>query len=87
MIPLLKFSTEQVFAKLSIKALQPEYIEVPATGLEAKKEAMVEMINDSHAKAITKQKALAQVEYINNENKLLSFAYNYAMSGEGLKVV
>ena len=50
-------------------------------------EAMVEMINDSHAKAITKQKALAQVEYINNENKLLSFAYNYAMSGEGLKVV
>jgi|TARA_R100000426_G_scaffold80127_1_gene57887 hypothetical protein len=58
-----------------------------ATGLEAKKEAMVEMINDSHAKAITKQKALAQVEYINNENKLLSFAYNYAMSGEGLKVV
>ena len=53
-----------------------------ATGLEAKKEAMVEMINDSHAKAITKQKALAQVEYINNENKLLSFAYNYAMSGE-----
>jgi len=48
---------------------------------------MVEMINDSHAKAITKQKALAQVEYINNENKLLSFAYNYAMSGEGLKVV
>ena len=58
-----------------------------AIGLEAKKEAMVEMINDSHAKAITKQKALAQVEYINNENKLLSFAYNYAMSGEGLKVV
>ena len=58
-----------------------------ATGLEAKKEAMVEMINDSHAKAVTKQKALAQVEYINNENKLLSFAYNYAMSGEGLKVV
>ena len=58
-----------------------------ATGLEAKKEAMVEMINDSHAKAITKQKALAQVEYINNENKLLSFDYNYAMSGEGLKVV
>ena len=58
-----------------------------ATGLEAKKEAMVEMINDSHAKAITKQKALAQVEYINNENKLRSFAYNYAMSGEGLKVV
>lgn len=58
-----------------------------ANGLEAKKEAMVEMINESHAKAITKQKALAQVDYISNENKLLSFAYNYAMSGEGLKVV
>ena len=58
-----------------------------ANGLEAKKEVMIEMINESHAKAITKQRALTTVNYINSETKLLSFAYNYAMSGEGLKVV
>ena len=58
-----------------------------ANGLDAKKEVMVDMINESHAKAITKLISLTTVNYINNETKLLSFAYNYAMSGEGLKVV
>ena len=33
-IPLLRFSTVQVFAKLSMKALQPEYTAVPNAGLD-----------------------------------------------------
>jgi len=66
-----------------------QYLEVikQAEGLDAKKEAMIEMINQSHAKARTKQKALNYVQYVSNENRLLAFAYNFALSGEGYKVI
>lgn len=52
-----------------------------------KKEAMLTMIDESHAKEITKAKALAYVENETNPDRLLRYAYNYAMSGEGLKVL
>ena len=57
-----------------------------ATGLEAKKAAMFELINASHAKADTKRLFTAKVNIERNPRKLDSLASNYAMSGEGLKV-
>ena len=58
-----------------------------AGSLGERKEAMVTMIIESHAKADTKTKAMQKVANETNPDRLLSFAYNYAMSGEGLKVV
>jgi hypothetical protein len=58
-----------------------------AGSLGERKEAMVTMIVESHAKAETKSKAMQKVANETNPDRLLAFAYNYAMSGEGLKVV
>lgn len=57
-----------------------------ATGLEAKKNAMIELINASHAKADTKRLFTAKVNIERNPNRLDTLASNYAMSGEGMKV-
>lgn len=55
-------------------------------GLEAKKSAMLELINASHAKADTKRLFAAKVNIERNPNRLDTLASNYAMSGEGMKV-
>jgi hypothetical protein len=55
--------------------------------LGERKELMVSMIMESHAKETTKTKALMQVSQMTNPDKVLQFAYNYALSGEGHKVV
>lgn len=57
-----------------------------ASGLNAKKNAMFELIEASHAKAETKRLYTAKVNIERNPNKLDTLASNYAMSGEGLKV-
>ena len=50
-----------------------------ATSLDGKKEALVEMINASHAKAETKRKALIIVDTLSHPTKVLQYAYNYAL--------
>lgn len=55
-------------------------------GLDAKKNAMIELINASHAKADTKRLYTAKVNIERNPNRLDTLASNYAMSGEGMKV-
>ena len=55
-------------------------------GLQAKKDAMIELINASHAKADTKRLYTAKVNIERNPNRLDTLASNYAMSGEGMKV-
>lgn len=57
-----------------------------ARGLQAKKDAMVELIAASHAKADTKRLFTAKVNIERNPNRLDTLASNYAMSGEGMKV-
>lgn len=55
-------------------------------GLDAKKNAMFELINISHAKADKKRLYTTKVNMERNPNRLDSLASNYAMSGEGMKV-
>jgi hypothetical protein len=57
-----------------------------ARDLAAKKAAMLELINASHAKADTKRLFTAKVNIERNLNRLDTLASNYAMSGEGMKV-
>lgn len=57
-----------------------------AAGLDAKKAAMIDLINASHAKADTKRLFTAKVSIERNPRKLDTLASNYAMSGEGMKV-
>jgi hypothetical protein len=57
-----------------------------AQGLQAKKDAMLELISASHAKADTKRLFTAKVNIERNPNRLDTLASNYAMSGEGMKV-
>ena len=54
--------------------------------LEAKKQAMRELIEASHAKADTKRLFTFKVNNERNYKKLDSMASNYAMSGEGMKI-
>ena len=58
-----------------------------ANGLEAKKNAMLELINASRAKAKTKQDYTMIVNMERKPKRLDWLASNYAMSGEGLKVL
>lgn len=55
-------------------------------GLNAKKNAMIELISASRAKADTKRLYTTKVNMERNPNRLDTLASNYAMSGEGLKV-
>ena len=57
-----------------------------AQGLDAKKTAMLDLINASHAKADTKRLFTAKVNIERNPSRLDNLASNYAMSGEGMKV-
>jgi len=57
-----------------------------STGLDAKKNAMIELINASHAKADTKRLYTTKVNMERNPNRLDTFASSYTMSGEGMKV-
>jgi|TARA_R110000822_G_scaffold3972_1_gene16948 hypothetical protein len=58
-----------------------------ANSLDDKKIALVEMIDASHAKAETKRKALIIANALTNPTKVLQYAYNYALSGEGNSVI
>ena len=58
-----------------------------AKTIDLKKEAMVKLIEKSHAKAETKQNYLTELSKISSSTKLDKLAVNYMMSGEGLKVV
>lgn len=58
-----------------------------AGDLDSKKAAMIDLINNSHAKAETKRTFIAKVQAERNPRKLDTLASNYAMSGEGLKVI
>lgn len=53
---------------------------------EEKIKLLSEMINLSHAKKLTKIKALKDIVHLSNE-RLDSFAVNYSMSGMGMKVI
>ena len=53
---------------------------------EEKIKLLSEMINQSHAKKLTKLKALKDIVHLSNE-RLDSFAVNYSMSGMGMKVI
>lgn len=55
-------------------------------GIKAKKDAMIELIDASYAKADTKRLYTTKVNMERNSNRLDALASNYAMSGEGLKV-
>lgn len=57
-----------------------------ATGLDNKKNAVLELIENSHAKKETKKLRSYQASVLNSENKIDKFATNYVMSGEGMKV-
>jgi len=57
-----------------------------ATDRGEKIKFLSEMINLSHAKKLTKIKALKDIVHLSNE-KLDSFAVNYSMSGMGMKVI
>lgn len=58
-----------------------------AKDLDAKKQAMFILIDESHAKSDTKVKAKATVEKLQVASKVDQFAANFIMSGEGMKVV
>jgi hypothetical protein len=47
---------------------------------------LTDMISASHAKKMTKIKALRDIVHLSNE-KLDSFASNYSLSGMGMKVI
>jgi hypothetical protein len=57
-----------------------------STGLNAKKNAMIALIEASRAKADTKRLYTTKVNMERNSNRLDALASNYAMSGEGMKV-
>ena len=60
---------------------------IVATTTEAKKQALLEMIEASHAKTTTKNLFTNKVSYVNLTAKQLDkMAYDYMMSGEGMKV-
>jgi hypothetical protein len=56
-----------------------------ATDLSSKVEAMTSLINESHAKKATKEKALRDIARMSSK-QIDKFAVNYMMSGEGMGV-
>lgn len=56
-----------------------------ASGFMEKHEAMAKLIQESHAKKATKEKALRDIRSL-SPRQIDTFAANYMMSGEGLKV-
>ena len=57
-----------------------------AATLVGKIDAMNKLIENSHAKKETKQKALRQLHSLRLPSKIDTFASNYMLSGEGMKV-
>lgn len=58
-----------------------------ATTTEAKKTALLEMIETSHAKKTTKTLFTNKLMYVNLTAKQIDkLAYDYMLSGEGMKV-
>jgi len=57
-----------------------------ANGMLAKQCAMIELIDQSHAKKDTKVKAYLSLKKCNTMAAIDKFAVNYMMSGEGMKV-
>lgn len=53
---------------------------------EEKRTVFTEMVNASHATKAKKQLTLRQIQALSS-SKLDSLAVNYAMAGEGLKVI
>jgi hypothetical protein len=58
-----------------------------AGDLATKKGIAVEMINASHAKAETKEKALRDLQSMVSTKKVDFFVTNYSFSGSGMKVI
>jgi hypothetical protein len=55
--------------------------------VESKKEAVLELIEASHAKKETKSLFTNKVKYVNmSAHQLDKLAYDYMLSGEGMKV-
>ncbi len=57
-----------------------------AKTLNEKRDAVKSLIEASHAKKETKAKYLTNIQNLSS-NKLDQFAVNFAMSGEGIKVI
>lgn len=57
-----------------------------AKNLEEKRAAVKVLIEESHAKKETKAKYINSIQNLSS-NKLDQFAVNFAMSGEGIKVI
>lgn len=58
-----------------------------ASDIGTKKGIAMEMIQASHAKAETKQKALRDLELMASPKKVDFFVTNYSFSGAGMKVI
>ena len=58
-----------------------------ATDLETAVEATLSVINNSHATVEKKQESHRILAGLPTHEKVVAFAYNFALSGEGLKVV
>lgn len=54
--------------------------------VETKRQAMYTLIENSHATAETKRKAVNDVERMRTVYQIDKFATNYVLSGEGMKV-
>tara|TARA_R110000803_G_scaffold105722_1_gene173915 strand:+ start:255 stop:479 length:225 start_codon:yes stop_codon:yes gene_type:complete len=57
-----------------------------AEGLEAKKEAMAELIDFSAARTLKKESSRFTLSRLTSAAKIDTFATNYMMSGEGMSV-
>lgn len=58
-----------------------------ASTLQGKKDAFIELVNNSHAKDSTKKKAVSAVMRANSMTRIDSFAFNFAEMGEGNGVI
>jgi len=57
-----------------------------AKDFQSKKQAMLELIENSHAKKETKIKARLGLDLMRSPYQIDKFATNYMLSGEGLKI-
>lgn len=56
------------------------------TSVEAKKQALIELVEHSFATKETKEKSYRTISALSSTFKLDKFATNYVLSGEGMKV-
>lgn len=58
-----------------------------ASSVQDKKNALIEMVKASHGTKAVKNKALVNIQRINDPVRLDTMAFNYSAKGEGLGVI